>query len=82
MRRDPFFDENFDPKAMEEAEKIDILRRLKILEQKGVPMMRKLTAKSSLADLRMEIGRIERERQVATHIKLQQRGLMISIAGG
>lgn len=81
-RRDPFFEENpEDAKAMEEAEKADILNRLNILRQKGISLSKKFTEKSTLTELRMEIGRLERERQVANAILVQQRGLMVSVAG-
>lgn len=80
-RYEEFFDEDFDKEAMDEAEKNDLVRRLSLLQAKGAVLSKKFTNKSKLVELRMEIGRIERERQVASHILLQQRGLMVGVAG-
>lgn len=62
----------------EEAEKNDLLARFHILKQRGVHLSKKFTDKSSLNEMRMEMGRIEHENNVAKSIQINRRFFMAS----
>lgn len=67
----------------EEAEKADLLARFHFLKQKTndpVHLSKNYTAKSSLNEMRMEMGRIEHEAQVKRSIKINQRFLLAGMS--
>ncbi|CAK9034967.1 Uncharacterized protein SCF082_LOCUS21090 [Durusdinium trenchii] len=66
---------------MEEAEKSELLMQFHILKGQGVRFSKNYTAKSSLAELRMEMGRIEHEREKANSMRRLRRQ-MLTLCGG
>ena len=57
----------------EEAEKSDLLARFHFLKQRGVHLSKNYTPKSSLNEMRMEMGRIEHEEQMARAVTINRR---------
>ena len=68
----------FSKKESEEAEKNDLLARFHILRQRGVHLTKNYSSKSSLNEMRMEMGRIEHENNVAKSIQINRRFFMAS----
>lgn len=68
-------------KESEESEKNDLLARFHILKQRGVHLSKNFSNKSSLNEMRMEMGRIEHENNVAKSIKINRRFFMASTSG-
>lgn len=66
---------------LEEAEKQDILARMHTLKMKGVRLSKNYTPRSSLNELRMEIGRIEHEHEMKRSIQKLRRYLLMFVAG-
>jgi hypothetical protein len=64
----------------EGAEKSDLLARFHLLKQRGVRVSKPYTVKSSLNEMRLEMGRIEHEAQVAQSIKVNRRVLMAGVS--
>lgn len=64
----------------EEAEKADLLARFHFLRQRGTHISKNYTAKSSLNEMRLEIGRIEHENQVKRAVKMNQRFLLAGVS--
>ena len=64
----------------EEAEKSDLLARFYLLKQRGVHVSKTYSPKSSLNEMRMEMGRIEHEAQVANAIKMNRRMLVAGVS--
>ncbi len=69
------------PDEREEAEKMDILARFHALKQRGVKFSKAYTPRSSLADLRMEMGRIEHESSVQRSVQRLRRWLLAFVSG-
>lgn len=67
-------------KDAEEAEKSDLLARFHLLKQRGIHVAKTYTPKSSLNEMRMEMGRIEHEAQVAQAIKNSRRLLISGVS--
>ena len=65
----------------EEAEKTDILARLHVLKSRGVRLSKNYTARSSLHELRMEMGRIEHEAETHRVVQRMRRWLMAGTSG-
>ena len=65
----------------EGAEKADLLARFHFLKNRGTHVSKNYTPKSNLNEMRMEMGRIEHEAQVAQTIKLNRRALMSVVSG-
>ena len=61
----------------EEAEKNDLLARFHFLRQRGVHITKNYGPKSSLNEMRMEMGRIEHEQQMHRAIKINRRWFML-----
>jgi hypothetical protein len=57
----------------EEAEKNDLLARFHFLKQRGVHLSKNFTPKSGLNEMRMEMGRIEHEQQMARAVTINRR---------
>lgn len=68
---------NNSSKENEEVEKTDLLTRFHYLKQRGVHLAKNYTMKSSLSEMRMEMGRIEHEAQVSKSIQTNRRILFI-----
>ncbi len=64
----------------EEAEKSDLLSKFYVLKQQGHHISKTYTPKSNLNEMRMEMGRIEHERQVANAIKMNRRMLVAGVS--
>ena len=64
----------------EEAEKSDLLARFYLLKQNGQHLSKTFTPKSNLNEMRLEMGRIEHERQVANAIKMNRRMLVAGVS--
>lgn len=60
-------------KEAEEAEKNDLLARFHILKQRGVHLSKNFSNKSSLNEMRMEMGRIEHESRVERSVQINRR---------
>lgn len=69
------------PEEEEEAERQDILARLHMLKQRGVRLSKNYTPKSTLAELRMEIGRIEHETETSRSVQRLRRWLLMLASG-
>jgi hypothetical protein len=67
-------------KDSEEAEKADLMARFHFLKQRGTHFAKNYTAKSSLNEMRMEMGRIEHEAQVGRAIKINRRFLLAGVS--
>ena len=65
----------------EEAERIDILARFHALKQRGLKLSKNYTARSSLGDLRLEMGRIEHESTVQRSVQRLRRWLLAFVSG-
>lgn len=65
----------------EEAEKNDLLARFHILRQRGVHLSKNFTPKSSLQEMRIEMGRIEHENQVARAVRINRRFCLMGASG-
>lgn len=65
----------------EEAERMDILARFHALKQRGVKLSKNYTPRSSLADLRLEMGRIEHENNVQRSVQRLRRWLLAFVSG-
>lgn len=65
----------------EEAEKQDLLTRLHTLKQQGVKLSKNYTPRSSLAELRMEMGRLEHERETQHSMNRLRRYFMAGVSG-
>ena len=65
----------------EEAERIDILARFHALKQRGVKLSKNYTQRSSLGDLRLEMGRIEHESSVQRSVQRLRRWLLAFVSG-
>jgi hypothetical protein len=65
----------------EEAEKLDILARFHALKQRGVALSKNYTPRSSLAELRLEMGRIEHEQTVSRSVQRLRRWLLAFVSG-
>lgn len=72
---------SIDPAVREAAEKQDILARLNRMKSEGFELSKKFTMRSSLDELRLEIGRCEYELDKARSIKYQRRLLMMGTTG-
>lgn len=70
-----------DNSLMEEAEKQDILGRLHTLRQRGVRLSKNYTPRSSIQELRMEMGRIEHEEETKRAVMRLRRWLMAGVSG-
>lgn len=66
---------------MEEAEKADILARLYALKSRGVVLSKNFTPRSSLAALRMEMGRIEHQEETSRSVLRLRRWLLAGVSG-
>ena len=66
---------------LEEAEKQDILGRLHSLRMKGSVLSKNFTLRSSLAELRMEMGRLEAENDTKRAVMRMRRWLMAGASG-
>jgi len=66
---------------LEEAEKQDILGRLHSLRMKGSVLSKNFTLRSSLAELRMEMGRLESENDTKRSVQRMRRWLMAGASG-
>lgn len=66
---------------LEEAEKQDILGRLHSLRMKGSVLSKNFTLRSSLAELRMEMGRLEAENDTKRAVQRMRRWLMAGASG-
>jgi hypothetical protein len=64
------------PKEAEEAEKNDLLARFHVLKQRGVHISKTFTPRSSLQEMRMEMGRIEHEARVQRSLRINRRFLL------
>lgn len=64
----------------EEAEKSDLLAKFYLLKQQGQHISKTYTPKSNLNEMRLEMGRIEHERQVANAIKMNRRMLVAGVS--
>jgi hypothetical protein len=64
----------------DEVEKADLLARFFLLKQRGTHVSKTYTVKSSLNEMRMEMGRIEHENQVAQSIKINRRMLVAGVS--
>lgn len=65
----------------EDAEKIDILARFHALKQRGIKLSKNYTPRSSLGDLRLEMGRIEHESSVQRSVQRLRRWLLAFVSG-
>jgi hypothetical protein len=65
----------------DEAEKQDILARLHIVKARGIRLTKNYTAKSTLQELRMEMGRIEHEAETNRSVQRLRRWLMAGVSG-
>lgn len=65
----------------EEAERQDLLQRLHILKQQGVRLSKNYTPRSSLAELRLEMGRLEYERETGQKMNRLRRFFMAGVSG-
>ena len=65
----------------EDAEKIDILARFHALKQRGVKLSKNYTPRSSLGELRLEMGRIEHESSVQRSVQRLRRWLLAFVSG-
>lgn len=66
----------------EEAEKQDLLMRLNSIKQRGTQRLSKnFTARSSLAELRLEMGRLEHEREINHSMGRYRRFFMAGVSG-
>lgn len=68
-------------KEAEEAEKNDLLARFHILRQRGIILSKNFTSKSSLQEMRMEMGRIEHENKMARSIRINRRFCLMGASG-
>lgn len=66
---------------MEEAEKQDILARLYAMRSRGVKLSKNYTARSSLQELRLEMGRIEHEQHTQKSVQRLRRYLLMGVSG-
>lgn len=66
---------------MEEAEKQDILARLFAMRSRGVKLSKNYTARSSLSELRLEMGRIEHEQHTQKSVQRLRRYLLMGVSG-
>ena len=66
---------------LEEAEKQDILGRLHSLRMKGSTLSKNFTLRSSLAELRLEMGRLEREHEAKRAVQRMRRWLLAAASG-
>ncbi len=71
----------FSNSEADEAEKQDILARLHILKQRGIRLSKNYTTRSSLAELRLEMGRIEHEMDTQRAVQRMRRWLMAGTSG-
>ncbi len=62
-------------------EKKEILYQFERLEKKGVNLPKKFTLASSLEDMRIELERLKRDRELDNSIKFQRRMLMTAVSG-
>ena len=62
-------------------EKKELLYQFERLERKGMTLPRKFTLASSLEEMRMELERLKRDREMDTSIKFQRRMLMTAVSG-
>lgn len=65
----------------EAAEKSDLLARFAALKKSGVHISKNYTSKSNLNEMRMEMGRLEHEREVAIAIQNNRHLLMAGASG-
>lgn len=65
----------------EEAEKQDILARLFAMRSRGVRLSKNYTMRSSLPELRMEMGRIEHEQDTQRSVQRLRRWLLAGVSG-
>ena len=66
---------------LQEAEKQDILARFHTMRQRGVKLSKNYTLRSSLAELRMEMGRIEHEQSTHRSVQRLRRWLLMGVSG-
>ncbi len=66
--------------AEEEAERQDLLRRFNILRARGV-QVKNFTQRSNLKDMKLEMGRLEYEKQAKQSIQLNRRWFLAGSAG-
>ena len=71
----------FSNSEADEAEKQDILARLHILKQRGIRLSKNYTTRSSLSELRLEMGRIEHEMDTQRAVQRMRRWLMAGTSG-
>lgn len=62
-------------------EKKEILYQFERLERKGYTLPRKFTLASSLEEMKMELERVKRDREIDSSIKFQRRMLMTVVTG-
>lgn len=62
-------------------EKKEILYQFERLERKGYTLPRKFTLASSLEEMRMELERVKRDREIDSSVKFQRRMLMTVVTG-
>lgn len=77
-RDNPF---GLDQSQLEEAEKQDILARLQTMRARGMQLSKNYTMRSSLAELRLEMGRIEHQHDTARSVARLRRWLMAGVSG-
>ena len=65
----------------EEAEKQDILARLHAMRSRGIRLSKNYTMRSSLPELRMEMGRIEHEQETQRSVQRLRRWLLAGVSG-
>lgn len=66
---------------LEEAEKQDLLARFNTMRQRGVKLSKNYTLRSSLAELRLEMGRIEHEQATHRSVQRLRRWLLMGVSG-
>lgn len=62
-------------------EKKELLYQFERLEKKGVTLPRKFTLASSLEEMRLELDRLKRDRELDNSVKFQRRMLMTAVSG-
>lgn len=62
-------------------EKKEILYQFERLERKGYTLPRKFTLASSLEEMKMELERVKRDREIDSSVKFQRRMLMTVVTG-
>ena len=72
---------NLNKQEMEEAEKSDLLSRFHILKSNGTKLSKNYTTRSSLNELRMEMGRIEHQHTTKRSVQKLRRYLLTFASG-